>query len=185
MSPTPSKPSKALTIWAVSLVVLIITYGLVLFPKQQKMRHLKQETAASQRAIEALQQLTSPKARATLQEHQDQLETQVRRLVFNEEELSRFDFKVREMASQSHLTHFNSRNRFKESQPASPGQGQLRRQQISMSAQCDFMGFLQFINELERHEPAAFITQFQLNHNYENNKQPQTVATLDVSIYSD
>jgi len=148
--------------WGLGLAALAGFHLGYVLPRERALAACRDETKTRTVRLEVLMNAKSPRQQEQLRTRQEELEQQYAAFVFRNEELSRLDFAIREIADKNGLADFSGRPL---SGPASAGSTKLQRiaqRDLSLSFTGDFPSFLHFVNELERHQPGVFVNQFTL-----------------------
>ena len=170
-------------IWTTCVLVLVICYGAFLRPQQKILKTLKAENTNKAKEFEILQTLQLPREQKNLTDQLNAREQQYQNLVFSPTDLSSLDFHIREMVSQRDLQDFTCKNIFSREDKSFKTYIHIGQQKLNIHAMCGFAGFIRFLNDLERHQPAAFVTEFRLTRDYVRSENDLAAASLDVCVF--
>jgi hypothetical protein len=147
-------------------------YGFLFYPRQEQLRRLTAEVKGLEERLTLLQQAQSPRYREEQMQTLAQQRAQCEQLLFAIKDLNRLDFRLRELARDSQVQGFESRNVFE--QVDKPVEKLKRIDQRKMMTQCkaDFPQFLRFLNAMERDEPVLFVSQFGLSQTFDPGEKP-------------
>ncbi|MFC1762849.1 hypothetical protein ACFL6U_12320 [Planctomycetota bacterium] len=152
--------------WGFCLALIVVLYGVLLRPRQQQLDKIKREVVETTQRLEVLQKVKSLTARQRLTEEVTQLQDQLHRVCFLSDQLNSLDFRIHDLATENALEDFACRNLFgKEDKPFEKYKV-LDQRRLTASFYADFPSFVRFLNGLERHEPALYISSFALVSNF-------------------
>jgi len=176
------KLPKITLIWIACFLALSACYGIFLVPQHHTLSQMQARNEQRALEFEALQKLKSPIEQAQYKGRLNMRQQQYQNLVFSADELSNLGFDIQTMAAKYEFQDFTSKTLFTKSDKAFEAFKHIGQQQMSIKTLCDFPGFIRFLNDLERHEPAVFVTEFKLTRNYAKTVNDPASASLDLSL---
>ncbi|MBE0535346.1 MAG: hypothetical protein IH624_06710 [Phycisphaerae bacterium] len=168
--------------WIAAAAVLAGAYRFVLAPQTQEKTGLETELHAKTEKAAGLEIYRTPAAQARLIAAVEALRRQRNGFLFAPGDLSLLDFRLQDLARRHRLTEFA--NRVVAGAPAKPDPKMtVQSRHYLMSFSGEFASALQFVNELERHNPVLFVDTIRIRKDYGRDKVPQVEVEV-TALYS-
>lgn len=176
----------AAILWAVSLVLCLLAYVLVLRPQNNSRRRLESSLAEQKQLYASARRAAQEQTRIQLHEQIERLRDQLEGFVVDFEEFTDLTFDISQIASREDLVSLSVTTRAKRSAGrggvaagAKPDTHRISENYIDIKFTAGFHQFATFVNALERHRPVLFIDEFRITRSTQNDSVYQ--VTLDVA----
>ena len=177
--------TRAAMIWAVSVVLFLLAYGIVLRPQNNSMKHLENTLAEQKQLYATVRKAAQEETKIQLYEEIERLRDQLKGFVIDPEESSDLTFDISQIASRENLTSLSvayakkSARRLRSAAGTKSEINHLSENHIDIEFTAGFRQFATFVNALERHRPVLFIDEFRITRSTQNDSVYQ--VTLDVA----
>ena len=172
---------RALWIWLAGCVVLLTAVGTVLWPQQTRLSALQRQVQQSNQRLEKLQLAQSPAYQHRIRSQLEELQQQYDALCFDPDQLSRLDFRIHDLASQSRVSKFSSKNAAGKVDKYFTTLKLTDQRNLIVVLDTDFLAFLRMVNVLERNKPALFIHEAILSNSFFSEKNELPTGKIEFS----
>jgi hypothetical protein len=169
-----------LVAWALCLAALIAFHVAYIRPRDEALDAARREARAQSDRFTLLTNTKSPGVQERIKARQAELERQCAEFVFGSDEMSKLDFVIRGIAEKNGLQDFSARRTSTVSSMGTTKFRQIAQSELVLSFAGSFRGMVQFVNDLERHQPAVFVDQFTLRG--ASNKNDALTCDMECSV---
>ncbi len=168
-------------VWAAFLVLLVLAYVLVIFPRLKVKAQLARELVEKQRMYDAAVSAAQEDNKKKLANEVEVLKSKLSNYAVEFEESANLTFDISRIAADKQVGGFTIKTpeRSKDSDPFGPKYLQENRIEIAFAS--NFRQFAAFLNALERHRPVIFVDKFRVSHGEQGGASHK--VDMDLSVF--
>ena len=178
--------TRAAITWAVSLVLCLVAYMIVLRAQDSGKKHLESTLAEQKQQHASARRAAQEQTRIQLNEQIEHLRQRLKDFVIDLDESTDLTFDISQIAGRENLASLSVTTRAKKgagrrgvSAQTEPDSSHINENHIDIRFTAGFYQFATFVNALERHRPVLFIDKFKINRSNQDDSVYQ--VTLDVA----
>jgi Tfp pilus assembly protein PilO len=153
-------------IWAVSFVLFVLAYVVLILPQQKSKEQVESEYAQIKRKYDSVIEMRKEETRARLKEELESLKNQLKDFALDSENAPNLTFDISQIANKKKVDSFSIKTQENVKTSAGLGLKHIKENEIDINFAGDFNQFATFLNTLERNRPVVFVDSFKITRSH-------------------
>jgi Tfp pilus assembly protein PilO len=163
---------------AACVAVMGLFYGTVLRPQNRQWDGLRQELTDLTQQFDQAQQCRTEQSRTRMQTQLAALRKSWQDFVVDPGRASALAFQIGQMANDLKVSEFSARRKDTQTREEMQGYKKIDESWLQIGFRGPFESFAQFLNRIERNQPAIFVEEFSLKRNQNPSVKPDAEVSL-------
>lgn len=174
-----------IVVWTISVALLTICYFVFHLPKSQALGKVLRQYQESREQRLLAEKAAQQDVRERLERRFTETEQIVRHFSVPQENMTGLVFEIGKIANELGLAEFSSKNQNMKNLSTLQENPEVTEAALKVEFRSSFLKFAQFVNRLERQNPAVFIERVTLRRNEENKREHTVTMELSFMVTKD